>query len=395
VADKLIKNPVAQVCGLLLRKLREERNWSYQQVADKSDISVKYFQALEVASFTLHVSKCETLYTLFADEAPQDQIPTLDGWMCVLTLITTLEARVGSPKNLKRFGQEAQLLSIQSPILSHLLNPYFSNKIFDQKTSKDVQTKIIECDLVYKLENFLVSYNTLLTSKEIKQIDLHGKVSESYLQTPTFYIDFIGGTLERIQSLPVKIDTSDLGRWEETNKNRFKELDVIICNEYDPSAEKELEEYPYDYVANAYFEKMRFFFLNPARDTEQLRKKFLTNFFKVASKKGHKVTKEYKEKIETKIDFQGISISQTDRKKIFKPNNIKYDQKKNRTFEDYSVCWVFRLIDNSSVGFVANEMGSEDTSTNAHFVQITNGRNLIFNEILQVLPIIDILTSNQ
>lgn len=333
------KNPLNQAFGMVLRKARESRSWSYQEIENKSGLKASYIQQVEKGQFNLHVSNCFTLFQTFKVDVPAHGIFSLEGLMQLLSIISVLEARGRENKTyLTGIKSAARNLSDSDFKMEKLFEKFFTHKVFDAKSSEKAAEIISNTNIVGVVEEFLINYKTFGYSETSLQ--------DSYPQTffkdiPTDKIDLFEKIKEYVLSQPTSYDYRMSWDWEKKNRQLFKNCFILDKNPDLLTGYENLSSYQYDYLWEKGFEKVRILLVSETSADVWLTK-FKTNLKKSlndAKKQSHLSSFETAiKKLEIKCitSEQQITIAES----IINPD----DENK------YNATWVFSLSNNFNVG---------------------------------------------
>lgn len=248
---KTLKNPLNQAFGMVLRKERERRSWSYQDIEKKSSLKASYIQQVEKGQFNLHVSNCFVLYQTFKHDVPKGGYFTLEGIMQLLCVISVLEAqgmeasKIKDRTYLNAIKKAAKEISKSDAKLDRLFEKFFIYKVFDAKTSDEAAKIISNTDIDKIVEDFLINNQSFGKSET--------EIQESYPLTffkdiPTDKVEFLEKIKEVVKTLPYQYDYRMSWNWEETNKQKFRNAFILDKNPELLTGYQNLSSYQYDYL---------------------------------------------------------------------------------------------------------------------------------------------------
>lgn len=366
---KNMKNPLNQAFGMVLRKARESRSWTYQDIEKKSGLKASYIQQVEKGQFNLHVSNCFALFQTFKADVTSHGFFTLEGLMQLLSVISVLEAKgkENTSSYLAGIKDAARNLSDSSYKFEKLFDFFFLNKIFDIKSSEKIAEEIIKADIIGVVEDFLINYKTFGKS-EIE-------IQDSYPQTffkdvPTDKIDLFEKIKEYVLSQPASYDYRMSWDWEKKNKYLFKNCFILDKNPDLLTGYENLSAYHYEYLWEAGFERIKILLVSNTNADVWLEK------FKTNLKKSLNQAKEQKlltnfESAMKKVEIKCVSEEQHLKmaESIINPDDANSNK--------YNATWVFSLSNNFNVGVRAFINNSD--------ARLSLGDYLKFDETLKMM----------
>jgi hypothetical protein len=365
---RLDKNPLNKILGSILKKQRLSKGFTYKDM-DAYGISESYMRGLEVGAFTLHVSKAIHLYQ-FLNHETEGQDFRLDGLVQYLSLVSILETLARDDKEPKkllgvRMKDAAEEISHTNNKYKILLQPFIEEDVF----LKDIDIEQGYHHLESHVRNFLVKYDSFDFTPSKKR---RKYINESFNKIPSVYSGLINDLAEKLETLPVRIHFTDVVKWEKQHENNFASLNVLLKGKYDPTNEQEITSFSYAYLWNENFEKLNFFIVG-RNGIAEMETRFSENLHKQYSLN----TKEHENILNNwqygmgKVKFEQIKDT-AEVKELLAAKNDELDQS-----DSYHAFWVFKFIDDSYVGFLAEEKKHPKKAKPI----LEQGRSILFEEL--------------
>lgn len=382
------RNPLGVAFGSVCRLERKTLDISTEAMAHKLGIKPSFYKLVENGANYLHTNKSPAIVTAF------NRSMSLDGVSKMLLAISHSEASARSLVNaegkqtsegyLKGFQSSVeQLCQLDPNKLGRLLLPYRDGEIayaLATSSAKDAKAALKQHGLTAQAQEFLKHYDSLgQTDIGLQSSDLVKKIES----VPSMYLDIFSDLANRLGNLPAKVGFEEMWRWEKENRHLFKEwwclqdyIEKIISRE-------NLERYHYNHLWDKNFQRGHILFMAPANN-EELHYKFSAIIRDLLEKsiRGECAPEARMANAHSKLK----SFNKALEKMRFKSLPTHIDDKTRRICEEilpkpYSAFWVFKLTDNSLVGFYAKVTGSDNTVRN----MLTEGVSLDHRQTAQKL----------
>lgn len=373
---RLERNPLNKVLGSILRKQREENEMTYKDVHLNYSISESYMRALELGTFTLHISKAIPLYH-FLNYATQEDDFRLDGLIQYLSLISILETTArDKEKKINGKALEGAAIDICGWDTKYrvLLEPFITGRFFVKEYNKTDDYDALE----RHVHNFLTKYDTFdLTPGEKQNKFLSEIILKMLGETPSIYAPQIFEIAQQFQSLPVRIFLTDMGKWEKKYEQQFESINCIFSGDYEPSNEEDINNLSYNYLWNEGFTGLNIYLVGKNGKTPDMQKKFEANLRKhyenEKSDASKKILADW-EKGVSKVKFIPIKSSSETKWLL----EVKDPQTLDYNIEDrYDAFWIFKFFNDTHVAFLGKE--KKVLRTNSYVVE--QGRSILLKDL--------------
>lgn len=347
MAKKTFKNPLNQAFGIILRRERESRSLSYDDVAKKSHLGASYIQQVEKGQFNLHASNCFALYNTFKTDVSGKGLFVLEGIMQLLCIISVLEAKGKDSRNyMKGLEEAARSLSDGNTKIGKLFEKFFEHKVFEVRSSEEAYDLIIENQIDVAVEDYLLNYPVYdKTPEERQQVFLRTFFDD----VPSIFFEHIRDSKESILKLPFQLGFSGLWKWEERNKKNFKSL-ICVCDRPENVTSKiNLSRYSYRYLWEKQFDQAQFIFFDTDRTANDIASEFKKNLGESFSESGDQ---ELLKTLSNGVDKLKVTVAPKENKKVqSKIQRLLSDS--SQASSHFNALWVFTLSEGYCVGFLA------------------------------------------
>jgi len=348
-----IKNPLAQILGIVLRKNRLKLYRDNPDfVANSINVQSSYYRAVEAGTYNLHISHAlklsEAFYT-FSYEAVLKILSTIT----IIDVNIKEEAQAVNIEYNKSFFLVFKSISSVDNKIKFLYEKYSKNKLLQNLLyeNPDESSKyIIENGLDHILEEFLMRYDKLDTNQTIIQ---KNKIANSLQSIPTLYFDHIENYLKITDELPIRVRFSDLWKWEEVNTPIFTKLYGIFQSHIPITCYENLRRYTYPYLWSPKFTELSMVFIDEGISSEEILDLFIINLTRSLVENNKRNLLRMLPDMQKKITFKVVRKNELTNQILTGKDldNIKFDD--NADFI-YDAFWVFdRGLEKHPVSFLA------------------------------------------
>lgn len=242
--ETIEKNPLSVCLGIVFRKARERKGWSYEHLSKITNIKATYLQSFETANAIFHVSKALSLYQAFSSEEGNEF--SLEALTIMLSLISTIET-IGNEKvddyikQQKNKGTETtiagknkaykegaftavKILADSNLKFKTLFQKFFLWELFGEN-ARSTHRFNYEHDVWMEVQLFLTNYDNYGLPLIERNTNY---VFEHILDVPTFYLEFLKNMQSSVLKLPQKISINEIADWEKSNYTRIENALVIM-----------------------------------------------------------------------------------------------------------------------------------------------------------------------
>ena len=329
------KNPLSQLFGLLLQKMRADLGLNSDEVAQKLGLGGSSYRMVEAGSGVYQPGRALELIQVF------NQIE-FEPLCRLLVAIQTMET---SNKDTESRKGAAMLLSDADPQLKLVfdaLEPAW--EIVQQGNSNKVVGMLESNRVHHVLKEFLTTNRYFGLEKE-KRLDF--ELNSLIEDIPSVYLDFILDSLQSLRKYRLHYFPDDSSSWESDNKYNFTNLYAIILDPKEITNPENFRSFDYNYLWQNQFENLNFILLGENIDADKQSNDFKNTLRGVLEESPVKYAQELKR-------FGEV----TDLKLKFKNGNAYSEQLKailNSVGEaGTKMFWVFTLKNGNNIGFVSN-----------------------------------------
>lgn len=329
------KNPLSQLFGVLLQKMRSDLGLNSDEVAQKLRLGGSSYRMVEAGSGVYQPGRALELIQVF------NQIE-FEPLCRLLVAIQTMET---SGKDTEGRRGASVLLSDADPQLKLVFDAIEPTwEIALQESSNKVVSYLETNRAHLVLKEFLTTNRYFGLEKE-KRLDF--ELNSLIEDIPSVYLDFILDSLQSLRKYRLHYFPDDSSSWENDNKYNFTNLYAVILDSSEITNPENFRSFDYNYLWQTQFERLNFILLGEKTDAKKQLKDFKETLKMVLHEKPVKYAQELKR-------FEEV----TEQKLRFKNGNIYKDQLKlmlDSVGEDGTkMFWVFTLKNGNNIGFISN-----------------------------------------
>lgn len=385
ILESSLKNPVAEVFGEMLRRQRSISGRSSEEIADLIGIGRSYYRLVESGSNNLHISKAIKLVSAFEDVYKFDAVSKL--LLAISYMEVTANKFIQEAKDNKEnvavaysngLMKASEELSQYDERLKIIFKKFHSLDFFSIK-EKEVErkddSKLSNKDIIALMLEYLTNYDNFGKATEIA----HNEFIRSYLNdVPAFYLEYLTRHKEQLLKMPIRINFSELWRWEEENKNSLRKMICVIKNHRFVFSSENLSKYKYKHLWAPQYEEVLFIVNSDARKASVYKAEFKKLLKQSLTESGEfellDTIDEKMRKVHVKCyPFNSNQNALIEEKltEIFELKQFN-ELSKNMDNPEPGAVWVHNL-ENYGVGFFA--LAEKDTS------RLVEGVGLTLNEV--------------
>ncbi len=252
-STRTYKNPLAQVLGIVLQKMRNAMVLSSDEVALRLGLGGSSYRMIEAGSAILQPGKSIRVIQTF------ERIEFAPLCKCLVALQVT-EAGSGTAEDMRL---ACRLLGEVDPLLQDVvekLNPIWS--ILETADPGEVSEKIRALKIDIALETFLTTPSPTVQDH---QGVLKAHVNSLLNSTPPFYFDLAVDMLENLQGYIPRVSPVELAKWEEKNKSRITDVVGAIRDSRSWTNPENFDLFAYGFLWESQFEQLRLMVLSGAK----------------------------------------------------------------------------------------------------------------------------------
>lgn len=360
------RNPLGLAFGAACRLERKATDQSVEQFAEKIGIKPSFYKLVENGTNYLHTNKSPSI------------VQALDGKMCldgVSKMLLAISHSESSARSLlsaadspslehyiQGFQSSISQLSRMDPDkLGRLLLPYQKPEVaiaLATANAKDAKMVLMQHELTAQALAFLGAYDDFGQFENgLESSSLVAKLE----RVPSMYLDVFSDLANRFINLPARVGFEEMWRWDHENVDLFQEWWCIIDLVENIVSETNLSRCHYDMLWGKHFKRARILFIEPA-DTIALNANFkaILRDLHERSALGDVLPEKriINAKNKLKTFDRAILKAQLNALPDVPSEQIKQMQHEIVP-EPYSAFWVFKMADNSLVGFYAKVTGRD------------------------------------
>lgn len=247
------KNPLAQVLGIVLQKMRNALVLSSDEVALTLGLGGSSYRMIEAGSAILQPGKALKVIQAF------ERIEFAPLCKCLVAL-QVMEAGTGSPDDMR---SACRLLGEIDPLLHDVLeklNPIWPS--LEKADPTEIGDKIRALKIDIALENFLTTPAPAVLDH---QGVLKAHVNSLLNSTPPFYFDLAVDMLENLQGYIPRVSPVELAKWEEKNKTRITHVIGAIRDARSWTNPENFDLFVYSFLWESQFENFRLLVTSSAK----------------------------------------------------------------------------------------------------------------------------------
>ena len=359
ISAATFKNPLGIAFGMILKRERAASGKSSDELAKAIGIGESYYRLVESGTNNLHVSKIIRVVNAFDGRLSFDGVSKV---MLALSLMeVTANKFVQDAQDQKKSILDAYILGLKHGVvelsayddkLKFLFSKFTDTNLFVKMVGVNqeaIEDEINNSDILRYLKEFLIRYEDFGKSVELIQSSYF---DDFFDDLPTFYIDFLNNDKKRLLDLPIRIKFSDLWKWEDNCKDKFKSMICIFTDPNDVSSIDNLRRYKYRHLWGKEYNDARF--VCTTQDSELKVKDDFKKNLKQSLKEANEVEmlKTFENKT-NKLNFKTVNeTSQLNTliKEILTDKDLDSDMESSKIYDAF---WVHTFYDGSCVGFVA------------------------------------------
>ncbi len=332
---KGLKNPLAQLFGVLLQKMRTDMGVSSDEVAHKMGLGGSSYRMVEAGSATYQPGRALELIQVF----PEIEFDPL----CrLLVAIQTIE---NNKKSWKSKRETADLLSEADPQLKLVLDAIAPAWLISEKNgSHQVITFFEEIHAEHVLRDFLTTNRYFGVAQE-KRLDF--ELNALIEEIPSVYLDFILDSLHNLRKYRLHYFPNESSSWESENKHNFTNLYAIISDPTEITKPDNFRAFDYNYLWQSQFQQLHFILLGENTNAAEQQRAFKENLRLVLREKSTKYAQEletFDEVLDKKVKFKSGQAYAETLSALMEAAGEQGTQ----------IFWVFTLKNGNNIGFVSN-----------------------------------------
>lgn len=247
------KNPLAQVLGIVLQKMRNALVMSSDDVARTLGLGGSSYRMIEAGSAILQPGKALRVIQTF------ERIEFAPLCKCLVAL-QVMEAGSGTPDDMRI---ACGLLGEVDPLFHDVvekLNPVWP--VLEKTDPTEISDKIRALKADIALENFLTTpAPTVLDHQGVLKAHVHSLLNS----TPPFYFDLAVDMLENLQGYIPRVSPVELAKWEEKNKTRITHVIGAIRDARSWTNPENFDLFVYGFLWESQFENFRLLVTSAAK----------------------------------------------------------------------------------------------------------------------------------
>ncbi len=287
--NKKVKNPLAQVLGLVLQNMRDKMGGvSSSEIASHLGLAASHYRMIEAGSAILQPSRAIKIVQTFETI---EFIPLCQ----ILVAVQIIDSAKSSVADMRT---TADMLIEANPTLFKVLEKF--DGLWDViKTSPpgDVAQRIISDSIVQELTTFLTTEPVSLTAEQIDDFmmpmyqhpisgQLYDRIGNILQGVAPFYLDTVLQLIDNLKNITPRVTAQELARWELMHKTRISHIIGIVRK---PEVIFDVNTFDYTFLWQQSFQMMMIVHRDEPehkngsmyqRITELLRKKFETERIK-------------------------------------------------------------------------------------------------------------------
>ncbi len=270
---KEIRNVFSICLGIVFRRAREQRGWSYKDLALKTDIKPSYILAFEKANAIFHISKAYSLYkAFFTDEG---DTYSLEGIVSMLYLTSHTDSKCNDAVNThqektkKILSQEeknkiycealfqtCQDLAKANSSYAMLFKPFFEQNFFHMNVLDGLVKEIEKQNIDKVVELFIRQPDSFKVSKPSR---FTSYFSEYFYNVPSMFGEHLNNVKNSILMLPTTLVDDDYEKWININTHKVSEAIIILL---EGSGTKVASQIRGEFLLNTTFDKLTIYTSN-------------------------------------------------------------------------------------------------------------------------------------
>lgn len=332
---KGLKNPLSQLFGLLLQKLRTNMGLTSDEVAHKLGLGGSSYRMVEAGSGVFQAGRALELIQVF------DQLE----FEPLCRLLVAIQAMETNKKDWNSKRETAMLLSEADPQLSLVFKALEPAWVIGEQGNAHKVVGYLESQRVYEVLREFLTTNRYFGLTQEKRLDF--QLNSLIEDIPSVYLDFILDSLQSLRKYRLHYFPDDSSSWENDNKYNFTNLYAIISDPSEITNIENFRSFDYNYLWQNQFEQLHFILFGQFSNAEHQREAFKENLRKALQEKPTKYAQElerFDEVIDQKVKFKNGNAFADELKTIMESAGEAGTQ----------IFWVFTLKNGNNIGFVSN-----------------------------------------
>lgn len=385
------RNPLGLAFGLACRNERKTLNITIESLAEKLNIKPSFYKLVENGTNYLHTNKTPNIVQAFPESMHLDGVSKML-WAISHTEATARSLLSAASEPSQHQYVEGFLLSVKQLAtldpdkFGRLFLPYQNAELVRKLATapaKEAKTLLEHYGLVAQAQDFLKRY------EDFGQLEngLQPNALISKLESvPSMYLDMLADLVNRFSSLPARVGFEEMWRWDKENLPNFQEWWCIFDLVESIVSENNLSRCHYDMLWQKDFDRARILFIEH-EETASVNNRFRSILRSVHEKSAIGDCPPEKQVVDVKHKLKTFD-EVIDKAQLLslpaEPSPELQQLQAEIVPAPHSAFWVYKLTDNSLVGFYAKVTGRDHPVPN----MLTEGVSLDHKQTVRKLDLL-------